>query len=71
MNDKPTQDDLKHAVNNLLWSMLPGDATLDQAEEISCRWYDDLNKQWEIHRKAHCVPEKEVADSRAMSQRFA
>lgn len=42
------EKDLKIAINNLLWTYLPDSITLRKAEELSCKIYDLIQKEWEI-----------------------
>lgn len=41
-----SDDDLKKAINNFLWSYLPGNTTLQEADGIACDLFDRLREMW-------------------------
>jgi hypothetical protein len=65
MFDRLTPTEVKAAINNFLWSYLPPSTTIAQADEIACRWFDDLEA---AHQRAQPQPE---AKSASGSGRFA
>lgn len=65
MFDRLLPNEVKAAINNFLWSYLPSTTTIAQADEIACRWFDDLEA---AHQRAQPQPEVNPA---AGSGRFA
>lgn len=39
-----SDEGLKEAINNVLWSYLPGRLTLCQAEDVACRIYEIIQE---------------------------
>ncbi len=39
-----TIEEIKMKINNLLWQVLPGKTTLDEAERIACQWIQKLEQ---------------------------
>jgi len=40
-------DDLKVTINTILWSNLPPDTTLEEADKIACELYFKIQEMWE------------------------
>ena len=45
--DETMREDLKEAINNLLWVSLPRETTLAAADDIAQSWYQDVLVLWE------------------------
>lgn len=57
MIDEPSQNELKAAINNLLWMYGPPRMTLAEAEITAVKWFDDLLAAWKAHRRPEVVPQ--------------
>jgi len=44
MDEDFTIEEIKMKINNLLWQVLPGKTTLDDAEKIACQWIGILEQ---------------------------
>ena len=40
--------DLKVAINNLVWTYLPGKTTLDEADKVACLLLEGFGTQWDL-----------------------
>lgn len=46
MDQRPSAEDLKRDINNLVWMICPPDTTLAQAELIACSMHNLISTEW-------------------------
>lgn len=56
MEDEPNEEELKAAINNLLWTCGPPRMALEDAERLACKWHSDLVAAWKAHRAPSATP---------------
>ena len=61
MNPRPRPEDLKRDINSFLWTQLPPDTTLCQAEDIASDLFHKINHEWECWQKRQDEAKQPIA----------